>query len=205
MMAEYIVEPIISDRLFVIVIMQKKNSHHHLSRRDFLQRCLLIGGMVVASPLMATLAAKEQRTLAFYHTHTGEREEVTYWWDGHYQNDGLKMLNHLLRDHRTGEQIDMDPSLLDLLYALQLKVGRAGEFEIISAYRSAKTNALLRSRSNGVAKKSLHMQGKAIDIRLCGCDLKLLHQSALALQAGGVGFYPKSNFLHLDTGRVRRW
>ncbi|MET0010163.1 MAG: DUF882 domain-containing protein [Candidatus Thiodiazotropha sp. 6PLUC4] len=176
-----------------------------LSRRAFLGGCLSVGGMLVASPLMAGLIQENQRTLSFRHTHTGEKEKITYWRDGHYLNQELQQLNHLLRDHRTGEIAAMDTGLLDLLYGLQLKVGKRGDYEIISAYRSPKTNQMLRSKSNGVAKKSFHMQGKAIDVRLCNCDLKYLRESALALKAGGVGYYPKSGFLHLDTGRVRRW
>ncbi|MES9834579.1 MAG: DUF882 domain-containing protein [Candidatus Thiodiazotropha sp. LLP2] len=176
-----------------------------LSRRAFLGGCLSVGGMLVTSPLMAGLVRDNQRTLSFRHTHTGEKQKITYWRDGHYLSQELQRLNHLLRDHRTGEVATMDTGLLDLLYALQLKVDMRGEYEIISAYRSPKTNQMLRSKSNGVAKKSFHMQGKAIDVRLCDCDLKHLRDSAVALKAGGVGFYPKSGFLHLDTGRVRRW
>jgi uncharacterized protein YcbK (DUF882 family) len=99
----------------------------------------------------------------------------------------------------------MDRALLEMLYQLQQSTGVEGEFEIISAYRSPKTNTMLRSKSGGVAKRSLHMQGKAIDVRLCGCDLKTLRDSAITLQAGGVGYYPKSNFIHVDTGRFRYW
>lgn len=158
----------------------------------------------MSSPLLA-LAAGENRTLAFRHTHTGERETVTYWRDGEYQVDSLQILDRLLRDHRTGESTRMDRALLDMLYQLQQAVGASGEFEIISAYRSPKTNEMLRNKSGRVAKRSLHMQGRAIDIRLCGCDLKTLRNRAVAMEAGGVGYYPKSNFIHLDTGRFRSW
>ncbi len=158
----------------------------------------------MSSPLLA-LAAGENRTLAFRHTHTGERETVTYWRDGEYQVDSLQILDRLLRDHRTGESTRMDRALLDMLYQLQQAVGASGEFEIISAYRSPKTNEMLRNKSGRVAKRSLHMQGRAIDIRLCGCDLKTLRDRAVAMEAGGVGYYPKSNFIHLDTGRFRSW
>ncbi|WP_316368306.1 DUF882 domain-containing protein [Candidatus Thiodiazotropha sp. CDECU1] len=154
---------------------------------------------------MLALAAGENRSLAFRHTHTGERKSVTYWREGEYQSDSLQILDHLLRDHRTGESIRMDRALLEMLYQLQQAAGATGEFEIISAYRSPKTNTMLRNKSGGVAKRSLHMQGRAIDIRLCGCDLKTLRDSAVAMQAGGVGYYPKSNFIHVDTGRFRYW
>jgi uncharacterized protein YcbK (DUF882 family) len=184
--------------------LSEHNNHPCLSRRRFLRGCASITGIVLTSPLMV-LAADENRTLAFRHTHTGERETVTYWHKGEYQTDRLQILDHLLRDHRTGESTHMDRTLLDMLYQLQLAVGTCGEFEIISAYRSPKTNEMLRKKSSGVAKRSLHMQGRAIDIRLCGCDLKRLRDRAVALKVGGVGYYPKSNFIHVDTGRFRYW
>jgi uncharacterized protein YcbK (DUF882 family) len=119
--------------------------------------------------------------------------------------ESLREINHLLRDHRTGDTVQMDRELLDLLYSLQHKVESKKEFQVISGYRSPKTNAMLRSKSSGVAKKSLHMQGKAIDIRLPGTSLKNLRKAAVALKSGGVGYYPNSNFVHVDTGRVRYW
>ncbi|MBT3048679.1 MAG: DUF882 domain-containing protein [gamma proteobacterium symbiont of Ctena orbiculata] len=176
-----------------------------LSRRRFLCGCVSIGGMLVTSPLLAALSGGESRSLAFRHTHTGERKRVTYWRDGEYLRENLQILDHLLRDHRTGESTSMDRALLDMLYGLQQGIGGEGEFEIISAYRSPKTNQMLRTKSGGVAKRSLHMQGRAIDVRLCGCDLKTLRDQALAMKAGGVGYYPKSNFIHIDTGRFRSW
>ncbi|MET0072151.1 MAG: DUF882 domain-containing protein [Candidatus Thiodiazotropha sp.] len=177
----------------------------HLSRRRFLRGCASLGGMVIASPLLAGLPEAESRTLAFRHTHTGERQRLVYWRDGEYQRENLQLLDHLLRDHRSGESMPMDRALLDMLYGLQQGIGGEGEFEIISAYRSPKTNHMLRTKSGGVAKRSLHMQGRAIDVRLCGCDLKTLRDQALAMKAGGVGYYPKSNFIHIDTGRFRYW
>ncbi|MEJ2695000.1 MAG: DUF882 domain-containing protein [Candidatus Thiodiazotropha sp.] len=176
-----------------------------LSRRGFISGLASAVGLLAVSPVVASVVPAVQRALTFYHTHTGERAEIVYWRDGEYLADRLQALDHLLRDHRTGEQTQMDRGLLDLLYTLQLSLGEPGEFEIISAYRSPKTNQMLRSNSPGVAKRSLHMQGKAIDIRLCSCDLKRLRSCALSLKAGGVGYYPKSNFIHVDTGRVRYW
>jgi uncharacterized protein YcbK (DUF882 family) len=175
-----------------------------INRRRFIADCAFIAGIALMSPL-SVLAMGENRTLAFRHTHTGESERLTYWRDGSYLTENLQLLDNLLRDHRTDESIPMDRALLDKLYQLQRIVGGCGEFEIISAYRSPKTNRMLRSKSSGVAKRSLHMQGRAIDIRLPGCDLKQLRDSALALKAGGVGYYPKSNFIHLDTGQFRYW
>jgi uncharacterized protein YcbK (DUF882 family) len=176
-----------------------------LSRRGFISGLVSAAGLLAASPVVASVVPSVQRSLAFYHTHTGERAEIVYWRDGEYLTDQLHALNWLLRDHRTGEQTQMDRSLLDLLYALKLSLGEPGEFEIISAYRSPKTNQMLQSNTSGVAKRSLHMQGKAIDIRICSCDLERLRRCAVSLKAGGVGYYPKSNFIHVDTGRVRYW
>lgn len=176
-----------------------------LSRRGFLTGLASSAGLLATSPVLAAVTPAVERTLAFYHTHTGERAEVTYWADGDYLPEGLQALNQLLRDHRTGEAAAMDQGLLDTLYALNLSLCEPGEFEIISAYRSPKTNAMLAGKSGGVAKRSLHMQGKAIDIRVRNCKLKLLREKALALKAGGVGYYPKSDFIHVDTGRVRFW
>lgn len=176
-----------------------------LSRRGFIIGLASVAGLLATSPVLAAIIPSPRRSLAFHHTHTGEREKITYWQDGEYLAESLQALNHLLRDHRSGEQTQMDRDLLDTLYALQLSLGGSGEFEIISAYRSPKTNEMLRNKSGGVAKRSLHMQGKAIDIRVCSCDLNRLRKAAVSLKAGGVGFYPKSNFIHIDTGRVRYW
>lgn len=176
-----------------------------LTRRRFISLCASFSGLLVAPQVLAKLAPVSQRRLAFNHAHTGERETILYWRDGEYLPKGLKAANHLLRDHRTGESTQMDRQLLDLLYALQLTTGEEGEFQIISAYRSPKTNEMLRGSTGGVAKRSLHMQGKAIDIRFCACDLKRLRDKAISLGVGGVGYYPDSNFIHVDTGRVRYW
>lgn len=166
----------------------------------------LLTSPTVFSALAANSAvSKSERRLQFYNLHTGEKISTTYWAQGEYVRDELSVINHLMRDHRSGEVANMDKHLLDLLYLLQQKVDKTGEYHIISAYRSAKTNSKLRKRSKGVAKRSLHMQARAIDIRLPGVRLKLLRQAALELKLGGVGYYPKSNFIHVDTGRPRFW
>ncbi len=146
-----------------------------------------------------------ERKLSLLNLHTGESLEATYWAEGQYQNDELTAINRILRDHRTGDIHQIDNNLLDLLNTLHHKLDAKQPFQIISGYRSPKTNAVLNKKSNGVAKKSLHMQGKAIDIRLPGRALPELQKAAIACQAGGVGYYAKSNFIHIDTGRVRRW
>ena len=145
------------------------------------------------------------RSLAFRSLHTGEQVQATYLRDGRLQAEGLQALNHVLRDWRSDEVWDIDPQLFDLLYSLHKGMDSKQPFDLISGYRSPKTNAQLASNSNGVAKRSLHMQGKATDIRLPERDLRALHKAALALNAGGVGLYSKSGFIHVDTGRVRHW
>jgi len=151
------------------------------------------------------LATEPERKLSFYNLHTGESLNTTYWADGQYQDSALMAINRILRDHRTGEVTHMDTKLLELLNVLHSKVNSKQAFQVISGYRSPKTNAALRRKSNGVAKKSMHVQGKAIDIRLSDCPLSDLHKAALSCQKGGVGYYQKSNFIHIDTGRVRHW
>ena len=177
----------------------------HPARRRFIQTLLGTGAVLATPVLQASLQRAPERSLAFRNLHTGETLRSTYWAQGGYLKDELKGVNQVLRDHRSGEVYPMDPKLLDLLYLLQQTTGISGAFHIISGYRSPKTNQKLRTKSGGVAKRSLHMQGKAIDIRLPGCDLKHLKDAALSLKAGGVGYYAKSDFIHVDTGRVRRW
>jgi len=181
-----------------------------IKRRDFLKlafRHCVVGTAALSAPTVVFAKSKTpaDRQLAFYHLHTGEKINTTYWAEGDYITEELENLNYLLRDHRTDEIQAIDKNLLDLLYVLQQQVDKSGAYHIISGYRSPKTNAKLRRQSNGVAKRSLHMQGKAIDVRLPGVPLKHLRQAALQLRTGGVGYYPKSNFVHLDTGRPRFW
>lgn len=185
------------------------NQSHDPSNPRCLSRRELLAGLVAAAGLQFALeaGAATPRTLAFYHTHTGERLRVTYAENGLPIPEALAEINHFLRDFRTGDVHSIDPALLDVLYALRAHAGDRGTYEIISAYRSPKTNEMLRSRSSssGVAKRSLHMEGKAIDVRLTGVRTNRLRREALALHAGGVGYYPDSDFVHVDTGRVRQW
>lgn len=175
-------------------------------RRRFL-RCGAGLASVAAAPLLALPArAATARTLALAHTHTRERIELVYAVGGEYLPDALAALNRFLRDHYSGEVGTMDPPLFDLLHALQQRLGRSGPYEIISGYRCAATNDKLRAKGGGgVASQSLHMQGRAIDVRLPGVPLAELRDAALSLRAGGVGYYADSRFVHVDTGRVRRW
>jgi uncharacterized protein YcbK (DUF882 family) len=151
----------------------------------------------------ATVQAAE-RFLAFHNLHTEERLRVTYFADGAYIPGALARVDRLLRDFRTGDVHPIDPRLLDTLYALAIASG-CETFEIISGYRSPQTNALLRRTSAGVASHSLHMDGRAIDVRVTGLATARLRDAAIALGRGGVGYYPGSDFVHLDTGRFRTW
>ena len=162
---------------------------------------LFASAVVVAS----ATANIDERSLSFYHTHTGETLVVTYWENGDYHPEALDRLNAFLSDWRNGEQINMDADLMDALYRIREATGSDGTYEVISAYRSPATNEMLRQRSNGVAKKSQHLLGKAIDVRLRGVDTAVLRDTAQSLQLGGVGYYHASDFVHIDTGRVRRW
>lgn len=144
--------------------------------------------------------------LKFNNLHTGEVLDVTFREKGSYLPDALSEINHVLRDHRTGDVAPMDPGLMDLLSDLARRIERpTGTFNIISGYRSPKTNAKLASRSGGVARKSYHMRGMAIDISMDGTELTHLHRAALRMERGGVGDYPRSGFIHVDTGPVRSW
>jgi uncharacterized protein YcbK (DUF882 family) len=177
-----------------------------ISRRTFLQGIALAGATLAAPAAMARAVQPGERRLSLYNLHTGERLTTAYWADGAYLEGELAAVNQLLRDHRSGEVHPIDRKLLDRLYTLQQQLAHHGTFQVISGYRSPTTKAKLRQVSNGgVAKRSLHMQGRAIDIRLPGVELKQLRQAALEQQAGGVGYYERSNFVHLDTGRPRFW
>ncbi len=145
------------------------------------------------------------RALRFAHTHTGERLAVEYFGAEGYRPDALATINHLLRDFRTDEIHPIDADLLDLLYGLSRLTGTSRPFQVISGYRSPATNSQLRRRSEGVAAGSLHMKGQAIDIRLADIPLASLRKAALSMGGGGVGYYPASDFVHVDTGRVRTW
>ena len=147
----------------------------------------------------------QKRSLSFYHTHTGKNLAIEYHNVHGYSDSALDEINRFLSDFRTGEIYPIDKNLLDALFVLQQKTGIENDFEIISAYRSPKTNAKLRRKSSGVAKRSLHMQGKAIDIRLKGYNTRRLREQAMAMKVGGVGYYRRSDFIHIDTGRVRYW
>lgn len=186
----------------------KKMLKTDLNRRQLL-KAGLVASLVCVNPLPAWAKVNlsgAERSLSLLNTHTGERlKSVVYWEAGNYLPDALQDINFVLRDHRTEEVHPIDPMTLDLMAAISRKVGAKRPFEIISGYRSPITNNALRSKSSGVAKRSYHMQGKAVDLRLPGVPLKSVRKAALDLRMGGVGYYPKSDFIHVDSGRVRSW
>lgn len=145
------------------------------------------------------------KMISLQNPHTGDRLRLTYFERGLYIEDALQEIDYVLRDYHTGDIHPIDPALLDQLYELKLRLGVSRPFNVISAYRSPETNANLRRHSDGVAKNSLHMQGRAIDIRLDGYHASTIRDAALSMGRGGVGYYSASNFVHLDTGDIRTW
>lgn len=152
-----------------------------------------------------TKAKPGEKRLHLHSLHTGETIDVVFWRNGEFVPEGLQQLKHHLRDHRTGDEIDMDPNLFTIVHQLYEDMGAKGAIQIISGHRSAKTNANLKSAGRNVAKKSQHVLGTAMDIRIPGIPLKLMRDTALSYKAGGVGFYPHDDFIHIDTGRPRQW
>lgn len=175
-----------------------------LNRRSFLKLGLLAAALPLPAFASRGLLMPERR-LSFNNLHTGETLNLPYWIEGDYVAESLAEINRVLRDHRTDQIAAIDTGLLDLLHRVQSTLGTSQPFQIISGYRSPVSNQMLAGHSSGVAKGSLHMQGKAIDIRLPGVALADLRRTGLMLKGGGVGYYPKSDFVHLDVGRVRTW
>jgi uncharacterized protein YcbK (DUF882 family) len=179
-----------------------------LKRRQLLRSALAIGAGAATVGLVGPALAfpeTDVRRLGFNNLHTNEILDVAYWENGAYVPDALDAVNNVLRDYRNGEVHEIDPHLLDLLVLLSGKVESQGRFEVISGYRSPQTNAMLHEQSAEVAVHSLHMEGMAIDMHLPTVELAYLRDAAISLGLGGVGYYPSSNFVHADVGRVRTW
>jgi len=192
-----------SKEFLIVKEFEKTGNIGRMNRRTFLaaSACAAVGLFLPGQVFAAKIS---RRPLRFYNTHTGEKIVVDYV-PGTYGGSVRKALEYFLRDFRTGDMHTLDPQLFDSLCAIQKCCGNHNSFEVISGYRSPKTNEYLRRNSTGVARKSLHMQGRAIDIRATGMPTKKLREIALDLHKGGVGYYPKSNFIHIDTGRNRSW
>jgi len=182
----------------------RNDSTQNPSRRNFLKLAGAATLGAMAPSWVEAKVMKPERWLHLLNLHTGESASVVYWVKGQYINEGLWAINHVLRDHHNGEVAEMDPKLFDLLYAVSANFGRR-PINIISAYRSPETNEMLRQNSEGVAKHSYHVKGQAIDLRVPGVPLRQLKKASLAQRAGGVGYYPSSDFIHLDTGPIRTW
>ncbi len=177
-----------------------------LGRRGLLRAGAVSALVLALGPARARAAAQDPRRLRMLNTHTGEHIDVTYFEGGEHLPGALSELDHFLRDFRTGDVHPIDPDVLDLAWSLGRATDRPlGTFEIISGYRSPRTNTMLHELHQGVALGSMHLQGRAIDLRMPGVPTAHLRDLALALGRGGVGFYPASDFVHVDTGRVRRW
>ena len=176
---------------------------NYLSRRRFVTA--LGAARLTVTPGWAHAGAGAPRALRLDNLHTNEKLSVEYFAAGRYLPDALAAVNHLLCDFRTGDVGEIDPALLDLLHILAATVGSQRTFRIICGYRSPAINETLRQRSNGVASRSLHLRGQAIDVRLADVPLATLRDAALSIRSGGVGYYAASDLVHVDTGRVRSW
>lgn len=178
----------------------------HSHRRRFLLRAGVATAGLILGPELARAAAKKDRLLMMTNPHTGEKIRTIYWTpsDG-YIRESLASVSHFMRDFRQNQVKAIDPALLDIVHAISLNIGTHRKFEVMSGYRSPKTNRMLARRSKNVAKKSYHMRGKAMDFQVKNISSKNLRKIALALKAGGVGYYPGANYIHVDSGKVRTW
>lgn len=171
----------------------------------------LSGQSIAANELLSravvtpALPEGPDRRLRLINAHTWEKLDVTYWTDGVYLDSAIEKINILMRDHRANKSRQMDLDLIDYLHSLYNLIGTDERVHVLSGYRTAKTNAALRARSSGVAKYSLHMEGRAVDINIPTVPTKTVREAAISLQSGGVGYYRKSGFVHIDTGAVRYW
>ncbi len=183
----------------------KTHGRHH-SRRSLLTTGLAFAaGITLPLPAFAALPRREERALNLHLAHTGESFRGTYWAQGRYIPQALTEINYLLRDQHNGEVIGIDPRLLDLVSVLRVKLDAHHPVDILCGYRSPQTNETLYDEGENVAKHSYHIKGMAVDVRLPGQSLKHLYRAARSLKAGGVGYYPRAHFIHLDLGAVRTW
>jgi len=174
-----------------------------VDRRDFIKKSLLFTAAIIIPSTSA--AARYEKRIKLYHIHTGEFVDAIFWANGEYIYEELENLEYFLRDYRNNEIHKIDLNLIEYLYSLKRRLEINKEFNVLSGYRSPQTNNYLRHHSRGVAKNSYHMYGRAVDITLPGYRLSYLRYAALSLRRGGVGYYPRSHFIHIDTGEPRYW
>lgn len=192
-------------------LINSDSAEQGISRRDVMKAGLWAAAGTLLMPSVAEAAAvKMPKTgsydIAFVNTHTGEHFSGTYRVGAKYLPDAFEEINYVLRDFRTNEVFPIDPRVIDIIYMVHRKTGRGNQpLEILSGYRSPKTNAMLRQASSGVARNSMHLSGQAIDFRMTGFSTRGLRDIATGFKAGGVGYYPRSNFVHVDTGKFRTW
>ncbi|MCF7968051.1 MAG: DUF882 domain-containing protein [Methylococcaceae bacterium] len=178
-----------------------------ISRRSFLTRSSMAAAGALLLPSTKSVASmlSTERTLSFHNVHTDEELTIRCCPEKDYDRETRLRFSSLLRDHHADEVREMDPGLIDIFFALSAFTGTNGTFKILSGYRSPETNSWLRRFSHGVAEHSMHIEGRAVDIRMDELSIREIRQAGLALAMGGVGYYPRSNFVHLDTGRIRHW
>ena len=194
-----------------IIETEEPGQRLNLDRRDIVKMGLgtLVASVLPLFPVRSAFAYGDDKykswKISFRHAHTGESFSGVYRVGDKYLPEAFERMNYVLRDFRTAEVFPMDPRVIDILSLLYDRVDATESYQVLSGYRSPKTNAMLRSGSSGVARNSFHMYGQAIDIRIPGQNTKTVRNTALDLRAGGVGYYPRSNFVHVDTGKVRSW
>ncbi|MDD1651040.1 MAG: DUF882 domain-containing protein [Methylococcaceae bacterium] len=178
-----------------------------ISRRGFLTRSSMaaVGALLLPSTKSVASILSTERTLSFHNVHTDEELTIRCCPEKDYDRETRLRFSSLLRDHHADEVREMDPGLIDIFFALSAFTGSSGTFKVLSGYRSPETNGWLRRFSHGVAEHSMHIEGKAVDIRMDDVSIREIRQAGMALAMGGVGYYPRSNFVHLDTGRIRSW
>lgn len=175
-------------------------------RRQFLRFGALLGAGMLLGPRLAMARVKQDRLLMMTNPHTGEKIRTIYWTPTEgYLRESLDSVSHFMRDFRQNQVKAIDPLLLDIVHAISLHIGTHRKFEVMSGFRSPKTNQMLARRSKNVAKKSYHMKAKAMDFQVKGVSSQDLRRIALSLRAGGVGYYPGARYIHVDTGEVRTW
>ncbi len=192
------------------VIMIQSDQKHCAKRRLFtsglgLSLCAGATGFSLASGIASATIAQPERRIRLANAHTWEKLDIVYWAEGNYIPEAMDEISHLMRDHRANRSKAMDVKLIDQLHLLVSTLGTKERVHVLSGYRTPETNAALRARSNGVAKYSLHMEARAMDLNIPGTRAKDIQKAAIAMQAGGVGYYGSSGFVHIDTGRVRNW